>query len=197
MVEFEFFHLSRWTRSIFLLSICCTICLVQIALILELFANSSTEFIRTNSPKLICSKKRQCPKNISRFSIHIDQNPEYPNATYIRSSVFATILQTVYESKYYTNNSNAACVHLAPVDTIDRDRRSKRAYFLFFAEQRLKFYPEWSDPDKIHIIFNHYTGKNECPFVFQRFSFSYDCQELGHPIVVNLTFACHHKRFLH
>jgi hypothetical protein len=95
---------------------------------------------------------------VTHFSIHIDRNIQYENITYIRSPVFAIILDTIRNSSYYTNDSSSACVHIAPVDTIDRDRRSKNGYYTYFIEQRLKFFDEWSDPNKIHLIFNHYTG---------------------------------------
>ncbi|CAF1067833.1 unnamed protein product [Adineta steineri] len=108
--------------------------------------------------KLNCKQKLLCPNNITRFSIHIDKNIQYPNISYIRSPVFAIILDTIRNSSYYTNDSTSACIHIAPVDTIDRDRRSKNGDYLYFIEQRLKFFPEWSDPNKIHLIFNHYTG---------------------------------------
>jgi hypothetical protein len=146
------------SRSVFLIGICLLISLVQLALFSQLlFFDSSSNPNPFSLPhRLICTQKLQCPNHISHFSIHIDQ---YENLTYIRSPVFAKILDTIRNSSYYNNDSSSACVHIAPVDTIDRDRRSKQGYYTFFLEQRLKFFPQWSDPTKIHLIFNHYTGK--------------------------------------
>jgi len=157
------FNISQ--RFVFLISICILICLVQLALIFQLFSNSShiehslfLPFFSTLQTKLICKQKLTCPNNITQFSIHIDKNIQYSNITYIRSPVFSIILDTIRNSSYYTNDSSSACVHIAPVDTIDRDRRSKNGYYTYFIEQRLKFFHEWSDPNKIHLIFNHYAG---------------------------------------
>jgi len=146
------FYISQ--RLVFLVSICIIICLVQLALIFQLLSNSETSRFLSQT-KLICTHKFQCPNNITQFSIHIDQ---HQNISYIRSPVFSIILETIRNSSYYNNDSSTACVHIAPVDTIDRDRRSKHGYYTYFIEQRLKFFPEWSDPNKIHLIFNHYTG---------------------------------------
>jgi hypothetical protein len=149
-------------RFVFLLSICILICFVQIALIFQLLSNSShiekSFSLPSFQTKLICKQKLKCPNNITQFSIHIDKHTQYSNITYIRSPVFAIILDTIRNSSYYTNDSASACIHIAPVDTIDRDRRSKNGYYTYFIEQRLKFFNEWSDPNKIHLIFNHYTG---------------------------------------
>lgn len=141
------------SRSVFLICICLLISLVQLALFSQLLSYSPN---RTTRPhRLLCQKTLRCPNHISQFSIHIDQ---YENISYIRSPVFASILNTIRNSSYYNNDSSSACVHIAPVDTIDRDRRSKQGYYTFFLEQRLNFFPQWSDPTKIHLIFNHYTG---------------------------------------
>ena len=142
-------------RVTFLLSICVLICIVQVALIFQLLSDSSHPIVER---KLSCPHKFQCPNNITHFSIHIDKHPQYENVSYIRSPVFSIILETIRNSSYYNNDSSSACVHIAPVDTIDRDRRSKNGYYTYFIEQRLKFFREWSDPNKIHLIFNHYTG---------------------------------------
>ena len=146
------YHVS--SRILFLISICIIIFLVQLALFFQLLSDTSISSF-PSSP-LLCKSKLSCPNPTSRFSIHIDQ---YENITYIQSPVFAIILETIRNSSYYINDSSVACVHIAPVDTLDRDRRSKHGYFTFFLEQRLKFFPEWSDRNKIHLIFNHYTGK--------------------------------------
>jgi hypothetical protein len=153
-------------RFIFLTTICILICLVQVALIFQLLSNSSQIEKSLSLPpsfylqptNLSCKEKLKCPNNITRFSIHIDNNIQYPNISYIRSPIFAIILDTIRNSSYYTNDSSSACVHIAPVDTIDRDRRSKNGYYTYFIEQRLKFFQQWSDTNKIHLIFNHYTG---------------------------------------
>ena len=154
-----YFNLSH--RFVFLASICLLICVVQLALILELLSVNRSlppSALPSAHTKLVCDHRLRCPANITRFSIHIDQHVRYPNVSYVRSPVFAAILQTIRSSSYYTNDSSRACLHIAPVDTIDRDRRSKHGYYTYFIEQRLKFFPEWSDPTKIHLIFNHYTG---------------------------------------
>lgn len=145
------------SRSVFLICICLLISLVQLALFSQLLSYSSPNPNLSFLPhRLICKTNLQCPNHISHFSVHIDQ---YENISYIRSPVFASILNTIRNSSYYNNDSSSACVHIAPVDTIDRDRRSKQGYYTFFLEQRLKFFSQWSDPTKIHLIFNHYTGK--------------------------------------
>lgn len=155
-----FSHLSH--RFIFLFSVCTLICFVQIALIFQLFSSSIDDEKSFFSPlfssfqtKLNCTQILQCPNNITHFSIHIDT---YLNFTYIHSPIFSIILDTIRNSSYYTNDSSSACIHIAPVDTIDRDRRSKNGYYTYYIEQRLKFFNEWSDPNKIHLIYNHYTG---------------------------------------
>ncbi|UJR09102.1 hypothetical protein I4U23_013349 [Adineta vaga] len=145
-------------RFAFLAIICVLICFVQLALIFQLFSSIDASHFSSSSPLLNCEQKLRCSNNITRFSIHIDQNIQYPNVTYVRSPVFAIILETIRNSSYYTNDSNLACIYIAPVDTIDRDRRSKNGYYVYFIEQRLNFFSEWSDPNKIHLIFNHYTG---------------------------------------
>ena len=167
---------------VFLTTICILICLVQFALIFQFLSNSShtqqslSSFPSSFYTKLNCTHRLKCPNNITRFSIHIDKNTQYPNISYVRSPVFAIILDTIRNSSYYTNDSTSACVHIAPVDTIDRDRRSKNGYYIFFIDQRLHFFPEWSDPNKIHLIFNHYTGSFS--FLLNRYrcvtSFIYD-----------------------
>lgn len=146
-----------YQRFTFLISICVLICLVQIALIFQLLSFSQHEISFSSSfqTKLNCTQNLKCPNNITRFSIHIDENS---NTTYIRSPVFAIILDAIRNSSYYINDSSSACVHIAPVDTIDRDRRSKNGYYTYYIEQRFKFFHEWSDPNKIHLIYNHYTG---------------------------------------
>ncbi|CAF1623944.1 unnamed protein product [Rotaria magnacalcarata] len=156
-------HLSQ--RVAFLVVICFVLCFVQFTLILQLISESPEieRFLSLSSNDnlstiLNCTKKLKCPNNITRFSIHIDENIQYPNLSYVRSPVFTTILDTIRTSSYYTNDSTSACIHIAPVDTIDRDRRSKNGYYTYFIEQRLNFFREWSDPNKIHLIFNHYTG---------------------------------------
>ncbi len=161
------FFLNISQRFIFLISICILICFVQVALIFQLFFQSSQSQISFSLPlfssfqtKLICKQIFQCPNNITHFSIHIDKYNQYDNISYIRSPIFAIILDIIRNSSYYTNDSSLACIHIAPVDTIDRDRRSKHGYYTFFIEQRLKFFHEWSDPNKIHLIFNHYTGSS-------------------------------------
>jgi hypothetical protein len=190
-----FLNLSQ--RFLFLTSICILICFVQLALIFQLLSNSSHTDSSLSSPslnfihtKLNCKQILKCPNNITRFSIHIDTNIQYPNVTYIRSPVFATILDTIRNSSYYTNDSSSACVHIAPVDTIDRDRRSKNGYYTYFIEQRLKFFDQWSDPNKIHLIFNHYTGSGFFP----------SCRntQLHFISFINLTIAlsCRHLAFL-
>ncbi|CAF3836128.1 unnamed protein product [Rotaria magnacalcarata] len=158
-------HLSQ--RVAFLVVICFVLCFVQFTLILQLISESPEieRFLSLSSNDnlstiLNCTKKLKCPNNITRFSIHIDENIQYPNLSYVRSPVFTTILDTIRTSSYYTNDSTSACIHIAPVDTIDRDRRSKNGYYTYFIEQRLNFFREWSDPNKIHLIFNHYTGSS-------------------------------------
>jgi hypothetical protein len=157
-----FSHIPQ--RFAFLTIICILLCLVQFALILELFSSTSVSQFSSPPTLLTCKRKLPCPGNSTRFSIHIDQNIQYPNVSYVRSPVFAAILATIRNSSYYTNDSARACLHVAPVDTIDRDRRSKHGYYVYFIEQRLKFFQEWSDPKKIHLIFNHYTGslRSDC-----------------------------------
>lgn len=178
MIEL-FSHLSQ--RLTFLIIICFLLCFVQFLLIFQLVSESSSSSstveksillspYKTLSQILNCTKRLKCPNNVTRFSIHIDQHIQYPNVSHIRSPVFSIILDTIKNSSYYTNDSNAACLHIAPVDTIDRDRRSKNGYYSYFIEQRLKFYQEWSDPNKIHLIFNHYTGRL---FVFFSLAFSF------------------------
>ncbi|CAF0982278.1 unnamed protein product [Rotaria sp. Silwood1] len=145
--------------------ICIFVCSIQFVFIFQLFSNTSSieksillpSFYNSNTI-LNCTKKLICPRNITHFSIHIDKNIQYPNVSYIRSPIFLNILDIIRNSSYYTNNSSLACLHIAPVDTIDRDRRSKNGYYTYFIEQHLKFFHEWSDPNKIHLIFNHYTG---------------------------------------
>jgi len=160
MIKFLLIFSNKSQRFIFLICICILICFVQVALIFQLFSNSylSTKSFFLFQTKLNCKQKLICPNNITHFSIHIDKNIQYSNITYIRSPVFSIILDTIKNSSYYTNDSSSACVHIAPIDTIDRDRRSKNGYYTYFIEQRLKFFHEWSDPNKIHLIFNHYTG---------------------------------------
>ncbi|CAF4451776.1 unnamed protein product [Rotaria sp. Silwood2] len=150
---------------LFLTFIFILICFIQFLLIVQLFSDSSpTEKsillppFYTSNTIFNCTQKLKCPNNITHFSIYIDKNIQYPNVSYIRSPIFATILDIIRNSSYYTNDSKLACVHIAPVDTLDRDRRSKKGYFTYFIEQRLKFFHQWSDPNKIHLIFNHYTG---------------------------------------
>ena len=153
-------------RFIFLTTVCILICFVQVALIFQLLSNSSHLDKSLSTPpsfflhrtKINCKQKLKCPNNITRFSVHIDKNIQFPNISYIRSPIFAIILDTIRNSSYYTNDSSLACVHIAPVDTIDRDRRSKNGYYTYFIQQRFKFFHEWSDTNKIHLIFNHYTG---------------------------------------
>jgi len=161
-----FSHISQ--RFVFLTTICILICLVQLALIFQLLSDTEKSLSSFYVPhiKFDCKSRLLCPNNITRFSIHIDKNTQYPNISYIRSPVFASILDTIRNSSYYTNDSSLACVHVAPVDTIDRDRRSKNGYYMYFIEQRLKFFYEWADPNKIHLIFNHYTGSFS--FILQR-----------------------------
>ncbi|CAF1071230.1 unnamed protein product [Rotaria sordida] len=151
-------------RFIFLTIICILICFIQIVLIFQLFSDSSSNeksillpSFHISNTILNCTQKLKCPNNIKYFSIHIDKNIEYPNISYIRSPIFSTILDIIRNSSYYTNDSSLACIHIAPVDTLDRDRRSKNGYYTYFIEQRFKFFHEWSDPNKIHLIFNHYT----------------------------------------
>ncbi|CAF3515074.1 unnamed protein product [Rotaria sp. Silwood1] len=147
--------------------ICIFVCSIQFVFIFQLFSNTSSieksillpSFYNSNTI-LNCTKKLICPRNITHFSIHIDKNIQYPNVSYIRSPIFLNILDIIRNSSYYTNNSSLACLHIAPVDTIDRDRRSKNGYYTYFIEQHLKFFHEWSDPNKIHLIFNHYTGSS-------------------------------------
>ncbi|CAF4718461.1 unnamed protein product [Rotaria sp. Silwood1] len=163
MISIFFFTTSQ--RYIFLMIICIFVCSIQFVFIFQLFSNTSSieksillpSFYNSNTI-LNCTKKLICPRNITHFSIHIDKNIQYPNVSYIRSPIFLNILDIIRNSSYYTNNSSLACLHIAPVDTIDRDRRSKNGYYTYFIEQHLKFFHEWSDPNKIHLIFNHYTG---------------------------------------
>ena len=171
---------SRSKHFVFLTSICILLCLVQFALIFQLAFDSSYSekslFISSLdflNRKLNCTQKLKCPNSIKHFSIHIDQNIEHPNISFIRSPIFAIILETIKNSSYYNNDSTTACVHVAPVDTIDRDRRSKHGHFVFSIEQHFKFFPEWSDPNKIHLIFNHYTGTNMFYLIFFFFFFLY------------------------
>lgn len=102
---------------------------------------------------IICQEKLSCQ---NQFSIYIDA---LGNNTGKTSPIFARILQTIQISKFFTNNSENACLYLAPVDTLDRDRRSKQRYFTYFIEQKLHRYTHWTDPTKTHLIFNHYTGR--------------------------------------
>lgn len=159
-----FFNIPH--RVAFLAIICILICLVQLALISQLFSSTNASRLSSPAPSFLsCERKLICRNNSTRFSIHIDQNVQHPNVTYVRSIVFAKILATIRNSSYYTNNSTSACVHIVPVDTIDRDRRSKNGNYLYFIEQRLKFFPQWSDTNTIHLIFNHYTGKTVFHFL--------------------------------
>jgi hypothetical protein len=122
--------------------------------------NSTLSFVTTSNPlsstKFICNQQFHCPSHVKHFSIHIDNNS---NITFIRSSIFMTILDTIRTSQYYTNDSSSACLHIVPVDTLDRDRRSKSGQFLFFMQQRLKMFSSWSNEKTYRLVFNHYTGR--------------------------------------
>jgi len=79
----------------------------------------------------------------------------YPTESQV-GAVYSEILDSLYNSKYYTTNALEACIFIVGIDTLDRDTLSTTEYQAN-VQDRITKLAYWNN-GRNHVIFNLYSG---------------------------------------
>lgn len=117
----------------------------------------SSSIVFTNLNHRVCTLKttcfdlNRCQQSNGRLKIYI-----YPHPRQIVNKIFAQIIEFLNSSTYVTSDPTEACLFLAPLDTLDRDKLSSR--FVRDLDKSLKQLSYWNESGRNHLIFNLYSG---------------------------------------
>ena len=101
-----------------------------------------------------CFNLNRCVQG--QFSVYV-----YPEPYLVKSSIFKKILQSLNSSPYYTADPAEACLFVASVDTLDRDRLSDNYVANLSnttADNPFARLPHSNQTGANHLIFNLYSG---------------------------------------
>lgn len=133
--------------------------------------------IRTKCSMSTCFNFKKCTED--NFKIYVYKNPAV-----ILSNIFAQIISILLNSNYYTPNPEEACLFVASLDTLDRDKLSKN--FVKNLNSLIRDLPFWNNGTN-HLIFNLYSGS--WPNYVDNLEF-----EPGNAVLVKASFSVRYYR---